>query len=68
MIEDIKIPSIDVKKYGGKQLAIVDGKIVATGETSDEVVRKARKNYPDKLLSDIHILAVPKSIYVIYHA
>ena len=68
MKDDIKVPSIDVKKYGGKQVAIVDGKIVATGRTLAEVLRKAQEEYPDRSLSDIGVLAVPKSIYVIYHA
>jgi len=66
MSTDIKIPTIDVKKYGGQQVAIVDGKIVASGQTSEEVVRKAKKDYPDRPLSDIHLLTVPKSIYTIY--
>jgi hypothetical protein len=61
-------PPIDVKQYGGKQVAIVDGKIVAAGRTLDEVLRKAQAQYPERPLSDIGVLAVPKSIYVIYHA
>lgn len=63
-----KIPTIDVKKYGGKQVAIVEGEVVAAGRTWEEVLKKARKAYPDKLLSEISVFSVPKSIYTIYYA
>jgi len=58
--------TIDIKKYGGKQVAIVSGKIIATGSTLDEVVRKARKKMPQKPLHEIHIFSVPKNLSVIY--
>lgn len=38
-----KIPTIDVKKYGGKQIAIVDGSIIASGETTKETLERAKK-------------------------
>ena len=66
-IANPKIPTIDIKEYGGKQVAIVDGRIVANGETSKSVIDKARKVFPKKPLHEIAILAVPKSLYVIYH-
>ena len=66
-ITNPKIPTIDIKKYGGKQVAIIEGKIVAVGKTSSAVVNKARKVFPKKPLHEIAILAVPKSLYVIYH-
>lgn len=62
-----QIPKIDVKKYGGKQVAIVDGEIIATGETLNEVIQKARKIVPAKPLSEIRIFSVPKSLSVIYY-
>jgi hypothetical protein len=61
------IPTIDIKKYGGKQVAVSGGKIIATGRTLDEVVRKARKQAPTKPLHEVRIFAVPKSLSVIYH-
>ena len=61
-------PIIDVKKYGGKQVAIVDGKIVAEGKTLEEVVRRAKNKLPTRSLSEIKIFSVPKSLAVIYHA
>jgi uracil phosphoribosyltransferase len=66
--QHVPFPPIDVKQYGGKQVAIVDGKIVATGETSVEVLKQARQEHPDTPLSEIHLVAVPNSIYVMYHA
>ena len=64
----LPVPPIDVKQYGGKQVAIVDGKIVAEGRTLEEVLRKAQEEYPERPLSDIGVLAVPKTMYVIYYA
>jgi hypothetical protein len=31
-------PIIDIKKYGGQQVAIVDGRIVAAGTDTEEVL------------------------------
>ncbi|NPA75080.1 MAG: succinyl-CoA synthetase subunit alpha, partial [Euryarchaeota archaeon] len=38
----------DLSEYAGKWIAIVDGKVVASGDRADEVIDKARKEYPDK--------------------
>lgn len=62
-----KTPSIDVKKYGGKQVAIVDGAIIATGRTLKEVIQKARKRVPSRPLHEIRIFSVPKTLSVIYY-
>ena len=62
----IKIPIIDVKKYGGKQVAIVEGKIVAVGATLDEVIRKAKRAFPTKPLQEIRVFSVPKTLAVVY--
>lgn len=61
------IPNIDIKKYGGKQVAIVDGKIIASGPTLKEVISKARKKAPTKPLHEIRIFSVPKELAVIYY-
>ncbi len=63
----IKTPIIDVKKYGGKQVAVANGKIIAVGRTSQEVIDRAKKRMPLKPLNEISILAVPKTLSVIYH-
>jgi Family of unknown function (DUF5678) len=59
---------IDIKKYGGLQVAIVDGKVVASGRTSVEALTKARRLFPSRPLTDMAVLAVPKTLNVIYHA
>ncbi len=59
---------VDIKKYGGRQVAIVDGKIVASGRTSVEALDKARRLFPSRPLTDIALLAVPKTLNVIYYA
>jgi hypothetical protein len=61
------IPIIDIKKYGGQQVAIVDGRIVASGRTLDEVLKKARQLFPSKPLTDIAVFAVPTTLNVIYY-
>lgn len=60
-------PIIDVKKYGGRQVAIVDGKIIASGKTLEDVISKSRKIVPLKPLNEIRIFSVPKSLSVIYY-
>ncbi len=47
----IDIPQIsleDQKKYEGMEVAILDGKIVAVGHTSKEVLEKALEQFPDR--------------------
>lgn len=67
-MKKVSIPIIDIKKYGGRQVAIVEGKIVASGFTLEEVIRRARKRVPSKPLHQIQIFSVPKTLSVIYHA
>ncbi len=59
-IQKNKIPIVDFFKFRGKDLAIVDGKIVAQGESSKEVLEKAEKLFPQKSTKDIILLSVPK--------
>lgn len=54
-----KIPVIDVKKYGGKHIAIVNEKIVVVGRNSKEVLDKAKKLFPRKTSTDILLFFVP---------
>ena len=61
----VKMPIIDVKKYGGKQVAIVNGEIIASGNTLTEVVELARKRAPRKPLNEIRIFSVPPTLSVI---
>ena len=46
----------DLSEYAGKWIAIVDGKVVASGERADIVMREAEKKYPDK---EITLAKVP---------
>ena len=62
-----KTPIIDVKKYGGKQVAIAGGRILASGRTLEEVIRRAKMSAPAKPLSEIRIFSVPKTLSVIYY-
>jgi len=62
------MPTIDIRKYGGKQVAIVAGEIIATGDTLDEVIKKARALVPKTPLAEIKIFSVPPALSVIYYA
>lgn len=66
-LSKISMPVIDIKKYGGKQVAITDGKIIAVGRSLKEVINKARKIQPSKSLSEIRIFSVPKTLAAIYY-
>jgi hypothetical protein len=59
-------PIIDITTYGGQQVAIVDGRVVASGRTLDEVLTKARQLFPDKPLTEIAVFAVPMTLHTIY--
>ena len=66
-MKNVKTPSIDIKKYGGQQVAIVNGRIIASGRTLQEVIERAKKLVPSKPLHEIRIFSVPKTLSVIYH-
>ncbi|TSC78107.1 MAG: hypothetical protein G01um101433_394 [Parcubacteria group bacterium Gr01-1014_33] len=59
-------PIIDVKKYGGKQVAIVREKIIASGMTTSEVLMKARRKFPKTTWRDILVVSVPRGLTVVY--
>jgi hypothetical protein len=58
---------IDINTYGGQQVAIVDGRVVASGRTLEEVIKKARELYPSKPLHEIKVFAVPVTLHTIYY-
>ncbi len=60
------IPTIDVKKYGGKQVGIMNGKIVAAGKDAPDVLGKIRKKYPAVSWREVLLVSVPKGITVVY--
>lgn len=66
MKKGFKIPVLDVKKYGGRQVAIVDGKIVASGKDTKEVIDLAKKNSPKSTWRDILLVSVPKGLTVVF--
>ncbi len=47
-------------------MAIVKGKIVASGVTTKEAVEKAKKKYPQANWQDILLVSVPKGLTVVY--
>lgn len=54
---------IDFKKYRGRQIAIVNGKIVADGYSTEEAFKKAEKLYPKK---KFWLFSVPREKVSIY--
>jgi len=65
-MKKLKIPIIDIKKYGGKQVAIAGGKIVASGTDTREVLKKAKLRLPRANWQDILLISVPKGLTVVY--
>ena len=57
---------IDIERYGGKQVAILDGKVVASGRTLAEVAKRARQKAPKRRLGDFRFLVVPETLHTIY--
>ena len=66
-MEKPKIPIIDVKKYGGKQVAVINGKIVASGKNTQEVLKRAQSKFPKATWADILLITVPKGLTVVYN-
>ncbi len=60
------LPIIDIKKYGGKQVAIFRGRIIASGFTSAEAIKKAKEKFPQATWRDIILVSVPKGLTVVY--
>lgn len=38
----------DFSKYSGKWLAIIDKKVVASGENANKIITQVKKEYPNK--------------------
>lgn len=64
IMKRISTPIIDIKKYGGKQVAIVKGKIVASGRSTAGVLQRARRAVSEEDYDRIALLMVPKSLTV----
>lgn len=50
-----ELTEYELKQYAGMEVAIVDGKIVAAGHTSTEVLKKARELFPNRSIEEILI-------------
>lgn len=61
-----QLPIIDVKKYGGKQVALVRGRIVASGRSTRALLDRAKKRVPMRYHEDIWLFTVPKGLTFIY--
>ncbi len=48
----------DLSEYAGKWIAIVDSKVVASGERADTIYDEAKRNYPEK---EVMLAKVPTS-------
>ena len=59
-------PVIDIKKYGGKEVALVRGKIIVSGRSTRAVLKRAKKLVPLDEHNQIWLFRVPKSLAVIY--
>jgi hypothetical protein len=62
-----KIPIIDIKKYGGQEVAIFKGNVISTGKSVPEVLKKLKKMRTVAPLREVTFLRVPESLIVIYY-
>jgi hypothetical protein len=60
------LPIIDIQKYGGKQVAIVHGKIVASGTDTRALIAEVMREMPGITWQDILLVSVPPSLNVVY--
>ncbi len=57
---------VNFSKYKGKEVAIIKGKVVASGNSSKVVFEMARKIFPKVANKDIVLLSVPKERITVY--
>ena len=62
------LPIIDVEKYGGQQVAIVRGTIVASARDTHTLLAEVQRQIPGSTWRDIILVSVPESLTVIYLA
>ena len=58
----IEIPQISLeeqRKYAGRHAAIVEGRIVSSGDTAREAFQKAKELFPEKKTDEIGLLYIP---------
>jgi Family of unknown function (DUF5678) len=60
------LPIIDLEKYGGQQVAIVQGKIVASARDTQTLMQEVTRQIPGITWQDIILVSVPASLPVIY--
>jgi len=60
------ILKINFAKFKGKEIAVVKGEIVASGNSSKAVFEMARERFPELAAKDITLLSVPKEKATIY--
>lgn len=65
-MKQLKMSIIDVKKYGGRQVALVRGKVIASGTSTKAVLESARRRIPKKQHSQIWLFTVPKGLTFVY--
>ena len=65
-MKKLSTPVIDIKKYGGKQVAIVNGKIAASGIDTEDVLKQAKRKFPGTAWRDILLVSVPRGLTVVY--
>lgn len=60
LIEAPEISSEEQKRYAGKHVAIIDQKIVASGNTAKQAFQKAQQEFPQKKTEEIGLMFIPK--------
>lgn len=58
--------TVDVNRYGGKQVVIFDNRIIAHGNSTTEALRQASKRFPKIDRSRFILFFVPKTSVFIY--
>lgn len=59
-------PVIDIKKYGGKQVAIVNGRIVTSGTDAGKILAGVKRRLPKTTWREVLLVSVPKGLTVVY--
>jgi len=60
------LPIINIDQYGGQQVAIVHGKIVAAARDTHTLLAEVQRQIPGITWQDILLVSVPPSLPIIY--
>lgn len=61
-----KIPTIDIKKYGGKKVILFREQVLVSGRDTTRLLERAKRLVPSQHHGELWLFTVPKGLTIIY--